>query len=44
MMSNEVESVAVPIPIAFAEAVPVAMPINTSAEVIVARTSPLLSK
>ena len=44
MMSNEIESVAVPIPIAFAEAVPVAMPINTSAEVIVARTSPLLSK
>ncbi len=44
IMSNEVESVAVPIPIAFAEAVPVAMPINTSAEVIVSRPSPLLSK
>ena len=44
MMSNEVESVPVPIPIAFAEAVPTAVPINSPAEVIVTRPSPLLSK
>lgn len=44
MMSNEIESVPVPIPIAFAEAVPTAVPINSPAEVIVTRPSPLLSK
>ena len=44
MMSNDIESVPIPIPIAFAEAVPTAVPINSPAEVIVTRPSPLLSK